>query len=46
MRLKTEELFLIKGGAINWVVVGIVGTLITFFAGVVDGYLRPLKCEE
>ena len=24
--LKTEELFLIKGGAINWVVVGIVGT--------------------
>lgn len=28
--LKTEELFLIKGGAINWVVVGIVGTLITF----------------
>ena len=44
--LKTEELFLIKGGAINWVVIGIIGTLITFIAGIVDGYLRPLKCDE
>ena len=44
--LGKEELYLIKGGAADWVVIGIIGTLITFIAGIVDGYLRPLKCDE
>ncbi len=44
--LEKDELLLIKGGAADWVIIGIIGTLITFVVGVVDGYLRPLKCEE
>ena len=38
--LGKEELYLIKGGAADWVVIGIIGTLITFFAGVVDGQIK------
>lgn len=38
--LKKEELYLIKGGGVDWVVVGIIGALITFVAGVVDGQIK------
>lgn len=44
--LEREELLMIKGG-VNWTAVGIVvGILITLFAGIVDGYFRPLECNE
>ncbi len=43
--LTEEEMFNIDGGKISWQLVGIVGTIITFIAGIVDGYLRPLKCN-
>lgn len=42
-----EELVNIKGGAIAWKYIGIaVGAVISFAIGVIDGYLRPLKCNK
>lgn len=43
--LKIEEMKQITGGGITaWGAVGI-GALITFLAGVVDGFARPFKCH-
>lgn len=44
--LKDNELCNITGGAVKWTVGVIIGTIFTFLAGVVDGYLRPLKCNK
>lgn len=44
--LKETELLEIKGGGINWTIVGIGGAVISFLIGLVDGYLRPLKCRK
>mgnify|MGYP006962272556 CR=1 FL=1 len=43
--MQKEELINIKGGA-NWVALGIGSTLVSFIIGLVDGYLRPLKCNK
>ena len=43
--MQKEELINIKGGA-NWVAWGIGSTLVSFLIGLVDGYLRPLKCNK
>lgn len=44
MQLNQEELINIEGGAIRaWLIIG-VGVAV-FVAGVIDGYLRPLKCN-
>ena len=41
--LKKEEMLKIQGGGISaWVVFGI-GTLLSFLAGVIDGFTRPLS---
>lgn len=40
-----SELKKIKGG-VNWVIVGVGGSIISFIIGLVDGYLRPLKCRK
>lgn len=40
-----SELKEIKGG-VNWVIVGVGGSIISFIIGLVDGYLRPLKCRK
>ena len=43
MELKNEELQNVIGGGIGkWVVIG---GLITFIVGVIDGFLRPFKCK-
>ncbi len=44
--LTNKELKEIKGGAIN--AVGILGiaALVTFAIGVIDGFVRPLKCNN
>ena len=34
------------GGAIKYAVFGVFGALITFVAGLIDGYLRPLSCKR
>ena len=43
--LSDSELLEVNGGS-KYLVVGIVVSIITFFIGVYDGYLRPLKCNE
>ncbi len=43
--MQKEELINIKGG-VNWVALGIGSTLVSFLIGLVDGYLRPLKCNK
>ena len=42
--LENCELLNIKGGS-KLVVAGVIGTVITFVIGVLDGYFRPLKCH-
>jgi hypothetical protein len=43
MELKNEELQNVVGGGIGkWVVIG---GLISFVVGVIDGFLRPFKCK-
>jgi len=39
-----EELCEVSGGFSIWIAVGI-GAAITFIIGVIDGYVRPLKCK-
>ncbi len=43
--LTDKELLNISGGSIKWTLALVAGTIITFIAGVIDGYLRPLKCN-
>ena len=46
MILSKNELFNITGGSVNWTVVSIIGTVVSFIAGIVDGYLRPISCNK
>ena len=39
------ELKNVNAGSVNWTIAGIAGTIVTFIIGIVDGYLRPLKCN-
>lgn len=43
MKLTTNELKNIKGGGAGVYV--LVGGIIVFIIGVIDGYVRPLKCN-
>jgi lactobin A/cerein 7B family class IIb bacteriocin len=43
--LSNEDLCEIKGGAIKAGVVALIIAGVTFIIGVVDGYLRPLRCN-
>jgi lactobin A/cerein 7B family class IIb bacteriocin len=43
--LNREELILVKGGAIKWAILAAIAAGITFLIGVVDGIVRPLKCN-
>lgn len=43
--LNKEEMLKISGGGISaWAFFGI-GAAIVFIAGVIDGFVRPLKCN-
>lgn len=44
--LEKEELIEIKGGAVNFAILGAVGVAVTFIIGLIDGYVRPLKCNK
>lgn len=44
MKLSEQELLNIEGG-IKYTVLAIFGAIGVFIAGVVDGFLRPLKCN-
>ncbi len=45
MKLNEKELETINGGGISWSLVAAIGAIGVFIAGVVDGILRPLKCN-
>lgn len=42
--MNKNELINVKGGISKWVYLGI-GSALAFVIGVIDGYLRPLKCN-
>ena len=42
-----KELESISGGATNWwTTVGIIGGIIAFLSGFLDGFQRPLTCHK
>lgn len=45
MYLKEQELNNLQGGGISYTILGILASVGVFIAGVVDGILRPLKCN-
>ncbi len=45
IKLDETSLYEINGGISVWAAIGI-GALITFIAGVIDGVVRPLKCNK
>lgn len=44
--LDNDDLFDIKAGAISVKAISIIVAGIVFIIGVIDGYLRPLKCNK
>lgn len=45
MILNKNELLQVKGGGINFGILTAIGAGIVFLIGLVDGYVRPLKCN-
>lgn len=43
--LEKEEMLKINGGAISAGVWALIGGAIVFMIGLVDGFVRPLKCN-
>lgn len=46
MALQDEELIELTGGAIKYGLLTVIGGVITFIIGIIDGYLRPLACNK
>ncbi len=46
MILTKDELLDINGGAVTWTLATAIVSGIVFIIGVIDGYLRPLKCNK
>ena len=46
MVLSKEELSNVYGGGVKFGLFAALGGLITLFVGMIDGYLRPLKCNR
>ena len=44
--LSDEELVDINGGGVKWFAYGFLVAVVSFIAGILDGYFRPLKCNE
>lgn len=44
-QLSNNELLKVNGGAISWKLLAAVPLAVSFIAGIIDGYLRPLKCN-
>lgn len=45
MNLSKKELLQVQGGGISMGILTLIGAGIVFLVGVVDGYVRPLKCN-
>lgn len=46
MEITKSELRDVKAGAIHWGVVALVGGIVAFVVGVVDGITNPTKCRR
>lgn len=44
--LQEKELINITGGKASYSLFLVLGGIVTFLIGVVDGYMRPLKCNN
>jgi hypothetical protein len=44
--LNNSELKEITAGAIKWGLLGIIGGIVTFVIGVLDGITNPVKCRS
>lgn len=44
--LNNKQLLEIKGSGIKLGLMFLIGTAISFTFGIVDGYVRPLKCRK
>jgi len=44
--LDTQKMQAIDGGALNWALLGGLAAIITFLAGLFDGYTNPNKCNN
>lgn len=44
--LRKDELIETEGGAFSVGAIFAIGGIITFLIGVIDGYVRPLKCNK
>lgn len=44
--INNTELKEVEGGSSKWIIAGVAGGIISFVIGIVDGYLRPLKCNK
>ena len=44
--IKNEELHQIKAGAIKWGFGIAIGAILSLLVGIIDGYIRPLGCNE
>ena len=45
MKLNNKELKAVTGGASIWAIIGTIAGIVFGF-GVVDGYVRPIKCRN
>lgn len=45
MNLDKKELLKVNGGGIGFGTLTLIGAGIVFLIGVIDGYVRPLKCN-
>ena len=46
MNLTKNELLNIQGGGVSFGLLTLLGAGIVFLIGVIDGYVRPLKCNQ
>lgn len=46
MKLTKNELLQITGGGVDLGVISAIGAALTFIIGIIDGYLRPIKCNQ
>lgn len=44
-KLTKDELMNIEGGALKFGILVGIGAAVTFIVGVIDGFVRPLKCN-
>ncbi len=44
--ISQNEMKGIQGGAVNWSIVAGVSALVSFIAGVIDGFMNPIKCRN